>query len=81
MQKHISTSTITKDNWTCKSNSVLKGPLPSEGEVQTTFKANEKFTCAMYGRQKLTSMDEERFDIFLKKYKPSKSDKCFKQER
>ena len=67
MQKHISTSTATKDEWRCKNRYVLKGPLPSEGEVQTTFKANEKFTCAMYGRQKLTSMDEERVDIFLKK--------------
>ena len=30
---------------------VLKEPFPSEGQVQTTFKAIEKFTCAMHGRK------------------------------
>ena len=32
-----------------KAFSVLKEPLLSEGEVQTTFKAIKKFTCAIYG--------------------------------
>ena len=43
-----------------KAFSFLKGPLLSEGEVQTTFKAIEKFTCAIYGREKLTSIDKVR---------------------
>ena len=29
---------------------VLKGPLLSEGEVQTTFKAIQKIICAMYDK-------------------------------
>ena len=35
-----------------KAFSVLKGTLLSEREVQTTFKATKKFTCAMHGREK-----------------------------
>ena len=34
--------------------SALKGPLLSEGEIQTTFKTIKKFTCAKYDRQKFT---------------------------
>ena len=56
-----------------KAFSVLKGPLLSEGEVQTTFKAIEKSTCAMYGRKNFTSNDEAWLDIFLQKYKPNKN--------
>ena len=33
-----------------KAFSVLKGPLLSEGEVQTTFKAIQKIICAMYDK-------------------------------
>ena len=47
-----------------KAFSFSKGPLFSEGEVQTTFKGIEKFTCAIYGREKLTSIDNVRLDIF-----------------
>ena len=56
----------------------MKGALLSGGEVQTTFKAIRKFTCAnceiYYGRKKFTSIDEAQLDIFLKKYKPKKND-------
>ena len=56
----------------------MKGPLLGEGEVQTTFKANKKFTCAIYGRKKFTSFHKARVDIFLKKYKPNKNDNVLK---
>ena len=56
----------------------MKGPLLSEIEVQTTFKAIEKFTCEMYGRKKITSIDEARLNIFLKKYKANKNDNVLK---
>ena len=57
---------------------VLKEQLLSEREVQTTFKTIEKFTCAIYGRTKFTSIDEARLDIFSKKYKPNKNDNVLK---
>ena len=33
----------------------------------------EKFVCKMYCQKKLTSVDEVRADMFLKKYKPGSS--------
>ena len=62
-----------------KAFSVLKGPFISDGEIQTTFKAIEKFTCAMYGRKRFTSIEEARLDIFLKKCKPNKNDNVLKE--
>ena len=58
--------------------SVLKRSLLSEGEVQTTLKAIEKFTCAMYGRKTFTSVDKAWLDIFFKKYRPNKNDTALK---
>ena len=52
----------------------MKGILLSEGELQTTFKAIEKFSCAMYGRKIFTSIDETQLDIFFKKFMPNKND-------
>ena len=61
--------------------SVLKRPLLSEGEVKTTFKAIEKFTCAVCGRKKSISIEEPPGWTFsLKKYKPNKDDNVLKRD-
>ena len=49
-----------------------------EGKVQITFKAIEKFTCAIYERRKFSSIDIEQLNTFLKEYKPKKIDNILK---
>ena len=49
-----------------KTFSVLKGPLLSEGKLQTIFKTIEKFTFAMYVTKNLLQLTKSGLKFFKK---------------
>ena len=57
---------------------ILKGPLLREGEVQTTFKAIEKFTSAMYGTKRIYPNWPSAAGHFLKKVQAKQKWQCLK---
>ena len=42
--------------------------LQTEDIQEEEFKVIEKFTCTLYGQPKFNSVNEERLELFLKKY-------------
>ena len=46
----------------------------SEDLDENTFAKVEGFVCNIYGKKKITSVNEVRLDIFLQKYKPKNDD-------
>ena len=49
---------------------VFAGMGNSEAVTETQVNENERFTCSLYGRKKLVSVDYVRLDLFFQKYKP-----------
>ena len=63
-----------------KAFSVLKGPLLSEREVQTVFKAIEKFICVMYDTKRIYLNWPSTARYFLRKEKAKQKWQCLEKK-